>query len=78
MLRRSQVVDHVEGWQRLNEGDEEGGQVSSKRVVILAAPADMNYDLGTKVSYKKYLKLIWWPDFIFFVSKRSVIATKRR
>ena len=57
VLRRSQVVDHVEGWQRLNEGDEEGGQVSSKRVVILAAPADMNYDLGTKVSYKKYLKL---------------------
>ena len=52
----------------MNEGDEEGGQVSSKRVVILAAPADMNYDLGTKVSYKKYLKLARKTGQISFFS----------
>ena len=59
-----------------NVGDEEGGQVSSKRVVILAAPADMNYDLGTKVSYKKYLKLIWWPDIIYFCRQKVCYCNK--
>ena len=39
-------------------GDGEGVQASFKRVVILAAPADINYDLGTKISYKEYLKVI--------------------
>ena len=42
-----------------------------KKVVILA---DINFDLGTKVSYKKYPKLIWWPDVIFSVGKWSFIV----
>ena len=54
-------------------GDEEGGQASFKKVVILA---DINFDLGTKVSYKKYLKLIWWPDIIFFCRQKVCYCNK--